>query len=104
MADENTGLPNVEKTEKSPQVPVKPLPQVLAEIEDNIRTAINAAKKAEEAAKLAKQASAATAKAAGEAVKRAEETRQAGNKYVQNTARVSKESADKAGTDSSSSI
>ncbi|MFC1929898.1 hypothetical protein ACFLW6_03445 [Chloroflexota bacterium] len=56
MTDENTGLPNVEKTEKSPQVPVKPLSQVLTEIEDNIKTAINAAEKAVEAANSKLQA------------------------------------------------
>ena len=41
--------------ETSPKIMRKPLPQILDEMEDNIRAAAEAARRAEDAAKLAKE-------------------------------------------------
>ncbi|MFC2046896.1 hypothetical protein ACFLTK_01275 [Chloroflexota bacterium] len=44
MANKNTELPNIEKLEKSPQMSVATFPQILKEMEGNIRAVIDAVK------------------------------------------------------------
>jgi hypothetical protein len=61
----------------------KPLPQILNEMDDNIRAAAEAARKAEEAATLGRQAAVAATKASVEAAKRAEEARIAGKEVAE---------------------
>ena len=69
-------------TDKMPRAKImsKPLPQILDELDDNIRTAAEAARKAGEAAKVAKDAASQATKASAEVEKWAEEIRQAGTK------------------------
>jgi phage shock protein A len=61
----------------------KPLPQILDEMDDNIRAAAQAAKKAEEAARAAKQAAGDAHRASTEAERRAEEALLAGIKAAE---------------------
>jgi len=56
----------------------KPLPQILDEMDDNIRAAADAARKAEEAARAAKEAAGFATKASTSAEKRAEAAKKAG--------------------------
>jgi hypothetical protein len=63
----------------------KPLPQIIDELDDNIRAAAEAGRKALEAAQAAAQAANAATNASMEAEKRAGEARQAGLLASQNT-------------------
>ena len=63
MTTENARLPDVEQPEQFPKIPTKSLPQMLMEVEDNIKAAVEAAGRAEEAAKSARQALVAATKA-----------------------------------------
>ena len=67
-----------ERPGESPEIMTKPLPQIVDEMEANVRAAAEAAKRSEEAAKAVKGAAVAATKASVEAGKRAEEARQAG--------------------------
>ena len=62
----------------TPRVQKKPLPQVLNEMDANIKAAIEAAIRAEEAAKRVDEATKAAIKASTEAERRADEARKAG--------------------------
>jgi Mg2+ and Co2+ transporter CorA len=74
----------------------KPLPQILDEMDDNIRAAAYAAQKAEEAAKAGKQAAVAATQASNEAGKRAEEARLAGIKAAETATKAASDAASKA--------
>jgi chromosome segregation ATPase len=63
--------------EEHPKIMVRPLPQIIDEIEANIGTATEAARRAEEAARAAREAAGAATKASEEAGKRATEARKA---------------------------
>jgi hypothetical protein len=79
MAEKKGEMDNL--TEKNPLVATvmsKPLPQILDEMDDNIRAAAEAARKAEDAARAAKDAAAQATKALAEAEKMAKEARKAG--------------------------
>ena len=59
MAAKNTTAPEP-KPLKPPKIMSKPLPQILDEMDENIRAAAEAARKAEEAARAAKEAAGAS--------------------------------------------
>ena len=57
MVTKRSRIPEeVERPEETPEIMTKPLPQILDEMEANIRAAAEAARKAEEAAKAARGA------------------------------------------------
>jgi len=68
---------------KSPKIMSKGLPQILDELDDNIRAAAEAARKAEEAARAAKDAANAATIASKKAEKRAEEAIKARSRVPQ---------------------
>jgi len=82
--------------EEHPKIVVRPLPQILDEIEANIRATAEAARRAEEAARLAREAVGAATKASEEAAKRAIEARQAGEKAAEEAIRAANGAARKA--------
>jgi phosphatidate phosphatase PAH1 len=65
---------NTEPLKRVTKVISKPLPQILDEMDENIRTAAEASSKAEEAARLAKQAAIDAHSASNKAEKQAEES------------------------------
>ena len=77
MIDKNIKVAEIKPPTKA-KIMSKPLPQILDEMDENIRAAAEAARKAEEAARAAKQAAGDAHRASTEAEKRAEEARQAG--------------------------
>jgi hypothetical protein len=81
------------KEPSHPGINTKPLPQILDEMDGNIRAAAEAARKAEEAARAAKQAAADAQKASLNAEKRAEEARQAGQMAAEKATRATAETA-----------
>ncbi len=83
-------------SDKSSRILSKPSPQILDEMDDNIRAATEAARKAEEAARQAKQAADAALRSSVEAGKRAEEARKAGEKAAETATRAAAEAAAKA--------
>ncbi|MBN1160598.1 MAG: hypothetical protein JXA17_01435 [Dehalococcoidales bacterium] len=74
----------------------KPLPQILDEMDENIRAAALAARKAEEAARAAKEAAGAGTKAAVEAEKRAQEAKKAGQIAAKTALKAAADAARKA--------
>ena len=62
MVNENTARAEARKPEEAPKILTKPLPQILDEMDQNIRVAAEAATRAEEAAKAARDAAAAATK------------------------------------------
>jgi hypothetical protein len=74
----------------------KPLPQILDEMDENIRSAIDATRRTEEAARAAKQAAVDATKAANDAEKRAEEARKAGQMAAETATKAAAQSAAKA--------
>jgi predicted RNase H-like HicB family nuclease len=70
-------------SEERRRIHVKPLPDILDEMDANIRAAAEAVRRAEEAAKAAREAADVATKASKEAAKRAEEARIVGEKAVQ---------------------
>ncbi len=55
MVDENIGPPEAREPEKPPEILTKPLPQILDDMEGNIRAAAEAARRAQEAAGRGRQ-------------------------------------------------
>ena len=53
MVNENVRRPKATGPEERSKILTKPLPQILDEVDDNIRAATEAARRAEEAAKAA---------------------------------------------------
>jgi len=74
----------------------KSLPQILDEMDDNIRAAAEAARKAEEAARAAAQAAGYATKASTDAEKRAEEAKKAGQLAAKTAIKAAAEAARKA--------
>lgn len=73
-----------------------PLSNILDEMDSNIRSVIEAARRAEEAAKAARDAAASATKASDEAVKRAEDAQAAGEKAAKEATRAATRAAAKA--------
>ena len=71
MVIENTSPTESDRPEEPPKIVTEPLPQILDELEANIRVSIEAAKKAEKAAEIANLA-------AGAATRSSEEARKVG--------------------------
>ena len=86
----------VGRRRETPEIMTKPLPQILDEMEANIRAAAEAAKRAEEEAKAARGAAGAATTASAEAAKRAEEARQAGESAAETATRAATDAATKA--------
>jgi len=63
MANENVGPAESRQPEKPPTILTKPLPQILDDMDGNIRAAAEAARRAQEAAKAAREAAGAATKA-----------------------------------------
>ena len=63
MVTKRVRAPDEERPEETPEIMTKPLPQILDEMEANIRAAAEAARKAEEAAKAARGAAGAESSA-----------------------------------------
>ncbi len=74
----------------------KPLPQILDEMDDNIKAVAEAARRAWEAANAAKQAAVDATKASNDAEKRAEEARKAGIKAAEIASKAAAAAAAKA--------
>jgi membrane protein involved in colicin uptake len=91
MVNRNSMPPEERRPEEAPKIMQKPLPQILDEMDENIRAAAEAARRAEEAARAAKESAKAATKASTEAEKRAEEARLAGEKTATEAARVAAE-------------
>lgn len=110
MTKENLWPAKKIESPEHPKIMSKPLVQILDEMDGNIRAVAEASRRAEEAAKAAKQAAIAATKASAEVEKRAEEARQAGQIAVETavkaaceaaaniaeTARIAKEAAEEA--------
>ena len=96
MVNKRSRTPEATTRGESPGIMTKPLPQILDEMEANIRAAAEAAKKAEEAAKAARGAAGAATTASIEAGKRAEEARLAGESAADTATRAANEAATKA--------
>ena len=75
MVSRKGGTPQQQGHEEAPKIMRRPLPEILDEMDENIRAAAEAARRAEEAARAAKQAAVDATKASNEAEKRAEEAR-----------------------------
>ena len=88
MTEEHLGSVDSITRQEHPEVMTKPLPQILDEMEANIRAAAEAAKRAEEASKSARGAAGAATTASIEAGKRVEEARQAGESAAETAIRA----------------
>lgn len=87
---------STEPLKRRAKVIQKPLPQILDEMDENIRAVAEAARKAEEAARAAKQSAIEGIKASTEAGKRAEEARLAGQIAAEKASKAAAEAATKA--------
>lgn len=96
MVSENVGPPEAGRPEEAPKILTKPLPQILDEMDGNIRAAAEAARRAQEAAKAAREAAGTATEAAEEAAKRAEEARKAGEKAAEEIRKATEEAAARA--------
>jgi predicted RNase H-like HicB family nuclease len=82
-------------SEEGRRIQVKPLPDILDEMDANIRAAVEAARRAEEAAKAAIGAAGVATRASEEAAERAEEARMVGKKAVQDAKSAGTEASGK---------
>lgn len=80
-------------SEKSPKILAKLLPQILDEMEANIKMAAEAARRAESAARRAGEAAKSATQASTEAERRAEEARKAGETAAQEATVAAREAA-----------
>ena len=96
MASRNVGKQPERGRGEGAKIMSKPLPQILDEMDANIRAAAEAARKAEEAARAAKQAAGDATKASSVAEKRAEDARQAGQVAAETATRAAADAATKA--------
>jgi len=96
MVKENEGRSNIGASGESSKILTKPLPQILDEMDANIKAAAEAAAQAQEAARLAKAAAGEATSASIEAAERAEEARKAGEKAAEDATQAAAEAAAKA--------
>ncbi len=96
MLEKNPWLTKKIEEQESPEILTKPLPQILDEMEANIRAAAVAAKKAEESAMAARGAAGAANTASTEAAKRAEEAHLAGESAAAKATQSASDAASKA--------
>jgi uncharacterized protein (DUF433 family) len=95
--EENKGLaPGEDQPQYVERIHAKPLPDILDEMDANIRAAAEASRQAEEAAKAAREAAKAATKASDLAESRAEEARKAGEEAVEEAMQAVAEAAAKA--------